>query len=434
MKGGVTDSLKVEPKNSLCDRRILVFELAVGGHHPVYLRYLVQHWQRERLPGTLLVVVSPDFLERHAEIAAITLDTLTSRIQFIAISAEENAAFKQIQSMRTRPFAAWRLFCRYARQFRATQGMLMSFDSLQLPLLLGEKAPCPVSGIYYAPTFHYPTFRTYQSTGKEKLRQWWQKSLLFCTLKHPQLNTLFCLDRLAIDSIQRLRTRATILPLADPVQIHERDPQAIEQLRLHLGVEPTRQVFLLFGELSRRKGIYQVLEAVKLLPTEAAQKICLILAGPLAAAEKDILKQLIDQVSESTNIQLIQCDRYIKGREVQSFFELADVVLAPYQRHIGMSNILVLAAAFQKAVLVSNYGLMGELTHRYRLGLATDSAQPQQIAETLIRFLQAMPHEFCDFDLMQQFAEQNDAEQFSSTILGQFMRNSTKLPDSFKIH
>jgi glycosyltransferase involved in cell wall biosynthesis len=95
---------------------------------------------------------------------------------------------------------------------------------------------------------------------------------------------------------------------------------------------------------------------------------------------------------------------------------MADVILAPYQRHVGMSGILLLAAAAQKPVLSSNYGLMGEIVRRYELGLTVDSTEPKEIAKGLTRFLVEDSDKLCDRAKMKSFAEQNSAEEFARVI------------------
>ena len=74
-----------------------------------------------------------------------------------------------------------------------------------------------------------------------------------------------------------------------------------------------------------------------------------------------------------------------------------------------MSGILVRAAAAQKPVLSSGFGLMGEITRLYELGLTVDSSIPAQIAEGLCRFLQTNPINLCNPNKMNQFAQMNQA-------------------------
>jgi glycosyltransferase involved in cell wall biosynthesis len=170
----------------------------------------------------------------------------------------------------------------------------------------------------------------------------------------------------------------------------------------------------MFGVPQKRKGIYQLLEAIALLPSHLCQKLCLLLVGPRSS--DPLLQTRKAELSEALPIQVISHDTFVPDREIQPYFQVSDVILAPYQRHIGMSAILVRAAAATKPVLSSNYGLMGEMVKRHKLGITVDSSVPSEIAKGLAQFLLGSPTEFCEFSSMKSFAEQNSAENFASTI------------------
>ncbi|NDJ18731.1 glycosyltransferase [Myxacorys almedinensis] len=402
------------------DRCIVVFDLASSGHHPVYIQHLVSHWRQNHLPGTLQIVVSPEFINRHPKVVSLALETAQSQIQFTAITAEEYAHYQSQTSLISRSFAEWNLFCRYASQLQATYGLLMYFDSLQVPLLLGKKPPCPVGGIYFRPTFHYSEFANYKPAHTDRIRQWRQKLLLRLILRKPEVDTLFCLDPFVVKQIEQFGEPVRVVPLADPVQLHMCDRTVAEQLRQELGIGRDRTVFLMLGELSARKGMHQVFEAISALPSAARQRVCLVLAGAICVSERAEIEAGIQQVSQSAT-QIIVCDRYI--REPQPFFEMADVVLAPYQRHVGMSSILVHAAAVQKPVIASDFGLMGELVRRYQLGLAVDAEKPGAIAQSILEALDGLDRQ-CDRQKMEHFVNQNLAENFVKTLSDQLLNQT----------
>jgi glycosyltransferase involved in cell wall biosynthesis len=81
-----------------------------------------------------------------------------------------------------------------------------------------------------------------------------------------------------------------------------------------------------------------------------------------------------------------------------------------------MSGILLQAAAAQKPVLSSDYGLMGELVKRYRLGIVVDSTNPLSISKGFIRFLQEDISKICDVEGMQKISKKNSAEKFPKRI------------------
>ncbi|MGB5710943.1 MAG: glycosyltransferase, partial [Waterburya sp.] len=198
---------------------------------------------------------------------------------------------------------------------------------------------------------------------------------------------------------------------------YEPDPEA---LRNSLGVEPNRQIYLLFGGLSGRKGICELLEATTLLTSDLSQKLCILLVGPMGEDDNPQNKLKMDhyiaEITRSQDVQIIVEDRFVPDREIQSYFKMADVILAPHQRHVGMSANLVRAAVAQKPLLSSDYGLMGEIARQYQLGLTVDSTIPKEIAKGLTQFLVKSPAQFGDRSQMQRFAEQNTAKKFATTI------------------
>ncbi|HEY9852602.1 MAG TPA: glycosyltransferase family 4 protein [Leptolyngbyaceae cyanobacterium] len=400
-----------------CDRKIMLFDLSVKGHHPNYIQHLIKYWYEQKLSGNLYIVVSPKFLQEHADVVETAKSDRQKNIQFIAITPEEEANLNSRKSRLKRAFRnfqEWQIFCKYAKKLNATHGLLMYFDTCELPLALGGKPPCPFSGIYFRPTFHYNELTNYFPSQKERLQQWREKIALSRILQNPQLQNLFCLDFLAVKHFDKFNTHVRAVTLPDPVEIFKTSELDSIGLRASLGIEQNRKIFLLFGALTTRKGIYQLLDAVSALSDEICQKMCLLLVGESNIEAQ--LKSRIAEICQSKPIQIINRYEFIPEEDVQGYFQLTDVVLAPYQRHVGMSGILLLAAAAEKPVLSSDYGLMGEIVRSYELGITVDSTVPQEIGQALVRFLSGDSEKLCDRSKMKSFAEQNSAEEFSRII------------------
>jgi glycosyltransferase involved in cell wall biosynthesis len=243
--------------------------------------------------------------------------------------------------------------------------------------------------------------------GREKL-------LLSRILRNPQLKTLFCLDPFAVKHLDKFQGYARAVYLPDPVQLSNNSKQPLMITRESLGIEPGRRVFLLFGSLTERKGVYQLLKAIRCLLPDVCQKICLLLVGE--SSIKASLENEIVSICQAQPVQIIRHYEFIPVQDVPPYFQLTDIVLTPYQRHLGMSAILPLAAATEKPVLSSNYGLMGEIVRRYELGLTVDSTIPEEIAKGLAQCLHESPEKLCDRTKMKSFAQQNSAQQFANTI------------------
>lgn len=399
-------------------KKLLIFDLSVRGHHPNYIQHLIEYWQARQIPKILNVIVSPQFFNEHYDVVKLAYSGRCQDIRFVPITTEEEHNLKSRKSKFKRVFRhfqEWDIFCKYAHQLQADHCLIMYFDPYQLPLTLVPTAPCPFSGIYFRPTFHYYQLERYNPTWQDLMQAWREKITLGHILVNSKLEKLFCLDSLAVDHLNQFPNGNKVLLLPDPVKLVKPSNTILNSCRDRLKIDPSRRVFLLFGALTDRKGIYQLLDAISSLSVDLCQQLCLLLIGESNIADQ--LNRKIAEICQSQPVQIIQHYEFVPESEVSAYFQLCHVVLAPYQRHVGMSGILLLAAAAAKPVLCSNYGLMGEIVKRYELGLTVDSTQPEEIASGLNQFLKiSNPAELCNFETMTQFAKQNSTEEFARTI------------------
>ena len=411
----ITNEMKI---NS--DRKLMLFDLSIYGHHPSYIQHFISYWSQQELPGSLNIIVSQKFFQEHSDVVKQSAELKREDINFIAISQEEEANLKPRNSSINRnllAFQEWELFCKYAELLKATQGLIMYLDPYLLPLAVGMQSPCSFSGIYFRPTFHYPSFSSYIPSWKNRLQQWREKFILNRVVRNSQLKTLFCLDPFVVKHINNFKSKTRTIHLPDPVSLETtKDEYQLNNLRQRLKIKPGQKVFLLFGALNGRKGIYQLLEAIQLLPSALCEQMCLVFVGEANPTDKALIQSKVAATCQAQPVQIIQHYEFVPEQDVQVYFQLADVVLAPYQRHVGMSGILLLAAAANKPVLSSNYGLMGEMVRLNQLGIAVDSTVPEEIAKGLQHCLVASPEEVGKCKQMQLFAEQNSADKFAQIL------------------
>lgn len=424
-----------QPENQ---HRFMVFDLDARGHHPGYIQHLVSYWCQHDLPGHLDVLVSQAFMQQHTDI--INLANGCSTIRFVSISKAEQAELFSSEDLGNsfrgrivRAFQEWRLLRKYAKSLGTTHAVVMYLDKMLLRLALGAAFPCSISAVYFRPLLHYAVFPNYNPEGKEGIWRWRDRLCLARFLPSSSLKTLFCLDPFAVEYINQVYDTTKAVHLVDPVQRYSHKAEDCEQLRTQLGIEPGRSVFLLFGALeNEHKGLDQVLEAIAQVPPALCRRMTLLLAGTMTPKSQQELAPRLAQLTETHSIQIVTHYKFIPDQSIYPYFHSADVVLVPYQRHIGMSAILVRAAAAQKPVLASDFGVMGELTRRYQLGITVDSTVPEEIAKGMMRYLLEIPSEMCDSAQQKWFADRNTAEQFASQIFQSLSdtetRGSRKLP------
>lgn len=386
-------------------RRILLFDTIIDGHHADYLSHLINYWLQAQPEGELIVVAQTSFeplfrqlLERFPPV-----DT----IQFVPISQPEIEHTHRASALR-RSFREWNLLLTYSRRFQPTHVLLMYFDVFQLGLWLGRNAHCAVSGIYFRPDFHYAG-----SPGlKAALNRFRKKTTLQGILNRSLLSNLFCLDHSAVALVGEMNPQVNVLPLPDPVRAYIIAPAELEELRHTLHIDPNRTVFMLFGHLDERKGIEPVLEALTQLNLALQQKVCFLLAGAINPDYQAQLEQKISSISPT--VQIIPVFNELKGKQIQTYFELSDYVLTLYQRHVGMASVIIRAAISGKPLLSSDYGYMGHLVESEQLGAVTDSTSPTAICQVLERALvEGIPYSKAN---LRNLADQNSDVSFAKTI------------------
>jgi glycosyltransferase involved in cell wall biosynthesis len=411
-------SFTIDPQKPL---NILFFDLCSDGHHPSYIRHLIKYWNKADCSGSISFVVHIDLVKKHRDIVDLAEKNKDRGVSIVCIEASEASALKPIQpqiSRAFRYFQEWSLFCKYARRLNANHGFLLYLDTYMIPMLLGAKPPCPVSGIYFRPSFHYPALRGYQlehSSYRKKIAAQREKFILYRLLNLNYFDTAFSLDPFVCDYIDHSKITSKIVDLPDPV-----DPITVEDRKSNYEDYPLdkekRITFLFFGRIDRRKGIFEMLDAIYNIPKEICQKIRILVIGQASKRDALLINLKVSDITKKQPIDINCYFEFVSDSEMNNYFKTSDVVLALYQNHVGMSGILLQAAAAQKPVLSSDYGLMGELVKRYRLGIVVDSTNPLSISKGFIRFLQEDISKICDVEGMQKISKKNSAEKFPKRI------------------
>ncbi|WP_448603751.1 glycosyltransferase [Thermoleptolyngbya sp.] len=401
------------------DLRLVCFDLSIYGHHPHYILHLCKGWTVRSPLGKLYFVVSPQFLTVHSDV--MQQCSQDASVQFVAITEAEQTRLKSRSSgiaRNVRNFQEWRLFAEYARLLQADHGLMLYLDTCLLPIAAGLSFPCPFSGIYFRPRFHYYTFSPRPQTWDDRLQAWRDRLILGAALRHPQFRTLFSLDPIAPEHITP-PAHVKVCALADPVDLSQKSVGSGVLLRQQLEIEGDRTVFLLFGALTGRKGIYPLLESLALLPNDVCEKVCLVLLGEANAQDRQRIANSVARLRQQKPIQILERYEFVEDAVLHEYIEMADVVLALYQKHVGMSGILMQAALHKKPVLSSDYGLMGELVRRYELGLAIDSTNPRAIAQGITQYVYTSEKISTNPQKMAQLTSSHTSTAFAECILNE---------------
>lgn len=384
----MTKSNKLYFRNDVLEKSksVMLFDLGIEGHHANYIRYIIEYWIQNQIHKNLFILVTSKFLEIHSNLLNLKSGVRENRIKFLTISSNEEVNLKLQETILSRAFFEWNIFCDYANQLKIDEGLLMYFDYFQIPIIFGKRSPCRISGIYFRPTLHYKFLSSYKFSWKESLRDLRKNLILRLALKQPQLKTLFCLDPLAIEHMQKFNSKTKVIYLPDPMEPHIVDPSRVKLLREGLNIQDSeKKILLLFGVLDDRKGIYQVLEAVQKLDINVSSQICLLFVGKVALHEKEKFQKNTLHTSNSCPVEIHVRDEFVPDEDVKLYFEIADLILIPYQQHVGMSGVFLHAVAAKKPLISSDYGLLGYLTRQYHLGLSIDCSSSEEIKNGVLQ-------------------------------------------------
>ncbi|MEM1366886.1 MAG: glycosyltransferase [Cyanobacteria bacterium P01_H01_bin.15] len=412
---------------------LMIFEPWHDGHHSTYLRYLLSYWQTAPSRRRCLhFVLSHHYQQQHSDIVQSLQQFPRELAQVILLTPTETENLESLkqdyyqtpsshfleQSSSSLLAYEHQLFCQYAKSLKITQGIVMYLCINRMAAALNIQFPCGLSGIYFNPQFHYSDVG-FAIGNTDPTKQLKEKFILSRFLKHPQLSQLFCLDNFAVETAQRKIASNKLTYLPDPIQLPSSSPpQQLQQLKESFDIERDRRVFLLFGALSRRKGIMKLLESLRYLPSVQQQQITLLLIGqPESPVFTEALHLYTQTLQQRTFLQIVSRFEFIPEPAVDIYFQISDIILATYPRHVGMSGILLKAAAAEKPLLGSNFGLMGRLIESYELGVTVNAQEPHEIAKGLSHCLNSPLEALYNPDKQQILVQHHYYPNFCETLL-----------------
>ncbi|MFC1654462.1 glycosyltransferase [Myxococcota bacterium] len=394
------------------EKNVIIFDPESAGHRLAYISVFLKYIQQHPL-GCRIIFCIPEELKVPVLDAAKQYPSRENDVEVTLLTKPETRACRS-KSIVAKSISNWMVMLRYALRYRAGHCHHLQMDIIQLPLALRFFVPksVSISGILFRPTIHYPSIGCAPRGFKEALRYREKKVLVERMLGHKALQRVFTLDGVFAEYAKaHLKHGHKCMPLPDPCLFPT--AAAIDAPRRKEG----RTVFLLFGSLARRKGIFATLDALRRVDHEHANKMVVVFAGKLVDGDRTLFLRQFNQVRSSTSATLQLFDRYIDDEELGCLIKSCDVVLAPYQRFVGSSGVLFWAAGAEKPVITQDYGLVGHLTNKYKLGVTTDTTRPEDIASAMTRCVIDSPGNLLRPGSSQLLVAKNTAEAFASTLL-----------------
>lgn len=390
--------------------RVVVFDTESTGHHREYLQHITHYLKIGKLDCEVVFAVHPS--------VAVALDEKveTDSVEIISIESNTIAELHSIESLWRRSLHEWGIAEKYAHRLSADHCVLMTLNWFQIGLLLptAHRVPYTISGIFFSP---YPRWSPEPQTWRARLsiflKRFRKKMLMWLMMRNTKISAVHVLnDPRAADYLNRTidNKQGRFRTLPDPVPVLPA-PQADEDLYKRYSVEQDRTLFLFFGTISKRKGIFRLLDAFGNLPKEVQGKAALLLLGRLKDEQQPDIRKQVHTLQQKSALQIRTDFRFLEPEELALALQGCDIVLAPYQRTEGSSGVIGNAARFQRPVIGPQSGLIGELIQSYGLGDAVDTNSTETLTNALISAVQ----EGATFDTTgaSRYVEERSPEAFA---------------------
>ena len=162
-----------------------------------------------------------------------------------------------------------------------------------------------------------------------------------------------------------------------PIYDHYGEQMSKEEACLALHLNPEKQYMLFFGLVRAYKGLDLLLDAFGFVKDQLPN-LQLIIAGEFYEDEDKYRTQI---ASHQLTDRVIIKNEFIADADLRKYFGAADLIVQPY-KSATQSGVTQVAFHFEKPMLVTNVGGLGEIVHDHQMGYAVDP-NAQAIAEAL---------------------------------------------------
>lgn len=239
-----------------------------------------------------------------------------------------------------------------------------------------------------------------------------KKLQLKFALAKRNLNRIYILnDQWSVDYLNDIYKTTSFNYIVDPIWFPDINEQS------DFVQNSSKFQFLIFGTISKEKGIKQFLDGVALLSKECQVRMKIHIAGrvrPNYLPELEILLRDLKSLAPFVEVDLE--NRFLSAQDMANCFNRCDVVVNANTRTQSASGVMGHAAVWGKPAISSSTGLYGVLAKQYKLGPVVN---PYNAAEVADACRSIVSQEVTDFSqiLAKKYAAERDWRVFGETVI-----------------
>jgi glycosyltransferase involved in cell wall biosynthesis len=363
-------------------KRVLIVEFSPDGHHPFYVRLLLESGIADLAQITL---ASQPEMFLHPVIKACQVN-----YQPHPLAIGWKAHHPGITSPAAVFRRSWTIGSAYRKVFFELS-RVAPLDFVIVPYLddclVGLAAPGSTFGQVSWAAITMRTMFHYRAMGVRapqqrfiQVRRW----LTYRMLRQKSMAALLTIDptlaEFAAGHDDGPLRKIQYVP--DPAPWHD-DLIPREQARQKLNIPAEARVVLVYGDISERKGILSLLEAAA--AADCSRSIHLLFAGKFRVSEAAMKGAAWQALLAQRRMHAF--DGFVDEQLERLLIAAADCMWVGYIDFYGVSSVMALAGRHAMPVLASDYGLVGHLATKHGLGAVILPRQIASIVSALNRLV-----------------------------------------------
>ena len=216
-----------------------------------------------------------------------------------------------------------------------------------------------------------------------------------------------------IDLLDKANKPKTFSP--HPIYDHYGERMTKKEACAALGLDDKNGYMLFFGLVRAYKGLDVLLDAFGLIKDQLPT-VQLIIAGEFYEDEEKYRAQI---AANGLKERVLLRNEFIPDADLRKYFGAADLIVQPYKT-ATQSGVTQVAFHFEKPMLVTNVGGLGEIVHDHKMGYACEPTA-EAIAADIVDYFQNKRQEAYTAYLQKEktkYAWSNMARAFYQIING----------------